>query len=112
MNNPIFTEEHDMLREQLRRFIDKEVKPHGDHVLSDEDTAAIADWMAARQTLLAGRDMDDITRTSEHLNLTTHWANSRASDEQLEAITDDLLLAMHDLRTVLVRKKAGRLNRA
>ena len=28
---------------------------------------------------------------------------------QLEAVTDDLLLAMHDLRSVLVRKKADRL---
>ncbi|QQS11959.1 MAG: acyl-CoA dehydrogenase family protein [Rhodospirillales bacterium] len=28
--SPYFREEHDMLREQLRRFIDSEVKPHGD----------------------------------------------------------------------------------
>ena len=30
MESTIFTEEHGMMREQLRRFIDKEVKPHGD----------------------------------------------------------------------------------
>jgi len=86
-----------------------EVKPHGDRVLSDADTATIADWMAARQTLVAARQAEAMARTVEHLNLATHWANSRASDEELDAITDELLLAMHDLRSVLVRKKAGRL---
>ena len=87
-----------------------EVKAHGDATLSDADRAAIDDWMKARKSLLAARDQDTIERTVEHLNLTTHWANTRASDDQLDAITEDLLLAMHDLRTVLVRKKSGRLN--
>jgi hypothetical protein len=43
------------------------------------------------------------------LNLTTQWAQSRATREQLETVTDALLLAMHDLRGVLVRRKAERL---
>jgi hypothetical protein len=43
------------------------------------------------------------------MNLTAHWAQSRATDEQLEQVTDPLLLAMHDLRSVLVRRKADRL---
>ena len=59
--------------------------------------------------MLAHRDIDDIHRAVDYLNLTTHWAQSRATDEQLEAVTDALLLAMHDLRSVLVRKKADRL---
>ena len=44
----------------------------------------------------------------DHLNLTTQWAQSKATNAELEAVTDALLLAMHDLRTVLVRKKADR----
>jgi hypothetical protein len=43
------------------------------------------------------------------MNFTTQWVQSKATDDQLEDITDTLLLAMHDLRTVLVRKKADRL---
>ena len=86
-----------------------EVRAHGDRVLSDADTAAISAWMEQRTALLARRDIDDIHRAIDHLNLTAHWAISRASDNQLEDITDDLLLAMHDLRSVLVRKKADRL---
>lgn len=86
-----------------------QVKPHGDRELSDADMAAISDWIEERTEVLAWREIDDIHRAVDYLNLTTHWAQSKANDEQLEAVTDALLLAMHDLRAVLVRKKADRL---
>ncbi len=86
-----------------------EIKPHGDRELTEEDMSEIRAWMIERKAVLAARDIDDILRTVDHLNLTAHWANSRASDESLEAVTDALLLAMHDLRSVLVRKKADRM---
>jgi hypothetical protein len=87
------------------------IKPHGDRKLTDEEMALIRDWLERRVALLAARDLDDIHRAIDHMNLTTHWAQSRATDAQLEDVTDALLLAMHDLRTVLVRKKADRLAR-
>ena len=65
--------------------------------------------LADRRALLAARDIDDIHRAVDYLNTTAHWVQSKASPEQLDMITDDLLLAMHDLRSVLVRKKADRL---
>jgi hypothetical protein len=86
-----------------------QIKPHGDRELSEADLAVIRDWMEERAAVLAARDIDDIHRAVDHLNLTTHWAQSRATDAQLEEVTDALLLAMHDLRSVLVRKKADRL---
>ncbi len=89
-----------------------EIKPHGDRVLSDADLNAVKAWMKDRIELLAQRDVDDILRAVDHLNLTSQWAQSRATEEQLDAVTDDLLLAMHDLRSVLVRKKADRLLKA
>ncbi|MGL4320877.1 MAG: hypothetical protein ACRCS3_08445 [Paracoccaceae bacterium] len=85
------------------------VKAHGDRALSAEEEAHIAGWLAERQAVLAARDVDDILRAVDHMNLTTQWAQTRATDGQLEDVTDALLLAMHDLRTVLVRKKAERL---
>ena len=88
-----------------------EYKPHGDRILSEADQTAIVDWMQARMELLALRDMDDIHRAVDYVNITTQWVQSKADDEQLEDITDVLLLAMHDLRTVLVRKKADRMMR-
>jgi hypothetical protein len=85
------------------------IKPHGDRKLAADEIEAIRNWMAGRAELIAVREIDDILRAVDHLNLTTHWAQSRASDEALEEVTDSLLLAMHDLRTVLVRRKAERL---
>jgi hypothetical protein len=84
------------------------VKPLGDTVLTDEETKLIADWMRERKTVLEEREIDDILRTIDHLNLTAQWAQSKASDADLERVTDQLLLSMHDLRTILSRKKIER----
>ena len=86
-----------------------EIKPQGERKLSNEDIGAIRDWMKERAERLAWREIDDIMRTADTLNATAQWVQSRATDNQLEAVTDQLLLAMHDLRSVLVRKKADRL---
>ena len=83
-----------------------EVKPQGGRDLSEADQRAIDEWKAERQALLARREVDDILRTVDRLNLTAAWAQQRATAEELEAVSDALLLAMHDLRTVLVRKKS------
>ena len=85
-----------------------DVRPHGDRNLSERDLAEIKSWMDARQELLARREMDDIHRVIDTLNTTTHWVQSKASEKQLDDVTEALLLAMHDLRSVLVRKKAAR----
>ena len=87
------------------------IKPHGDVTLTPADLQTIRDWMAARVALLAARDIDDIHRAVDYLNTTTQWVQTRATDAQLDDVTDALLLAMHDLRTVLVRRKADRLTK-
>lgn len=89
-----------------------EIKPHGERKLTPADLHAIETWMAKRIATLAARDVDDILRTVDHLNLTTHWVQAKATGAQLDEVTDPLLLAMHDLRTVLVRKKAERMMKA
>ena len=86
-----------------------EIKPQGDRDLSELDLETIQDWMEERTALLAERDIDDIYRAVDYLNLTTQWAQAKATEVQLEAVTDDILLAMHDLRSILVRKKADRM---
>ena len=85
------------------------IKPHGEVVLTPPELALMKDWLAARVATLALRDIDDIHRAVDHLNLTTHWAQTRATEAQLDGVTEALLLAMHDLRTVLVRKKSERI---
>lgn len=99
----------DMTQIAVANVRNGEIRPHGDRALSDSERAVIEDWIQQRTTHLARRNLDDIHRCIDHLNLTAQWAQSKASDDELEDITDRLLLAMHDLRSVLVRKKADRL---
>ena len=89
-----------------------DVKPQGGRELSTADQAAIDAWMKERGAVLARREADGIRQVIDHLNLTAQWAQSKATPEELEEMTDALLMAMHDLRSVLVRKKADRLEKA
>ena len=86
-----------------------QIRPHGDRELTKAEKSVIDEWVEERKAVLETRDLDDIFRAVDYLNLTTHWSQTRASDEALEDVTDALLLAMHDLRSVLVRKKAERM---
>ena len=86
-----------------------EIKAHGDRVLSEADHSAIATWLETRRAQLAAREVDDILRTVDHLNFTTVWAQRKATPDELEKVSDALLMAMHDLRSVLVRKKSDQL---
>ncbi|MDV7271047.1 hypothetical protein RYZ20_09060 [Thioclava sp. A2] len=88
-----------------------EIKSQGNRDLSHDEMEAIRAWMEQRIAILAERDIDDIRRAVDYMNLTTQWAQAKATDAQLDEVTDDLLMAMHDLRSVLVRKKADRLLR-
>lgn len=102
----------DMDQIAVVNVLNGQIKPQGGRELSPADLAAIQDWMQARVQVLAQRDVDDILRAIDHMNLTTQWVQSQATEDQLDEITDSLLLAMHDLRSVLVRKKADRLLKA
>ena len=82
-----------------------EIRPQGDRELTHSETEEIRRWMARRRTLQALRDIDDIHRTVDQLNATAHWAQTRADAAHLAEVTDQLLMAMHDLRTVLLRRK-------
>jgi hypothetical protein len=86
------------------------VKAHGETVLTPEDQAEIAAWMEGRRALLAEREIDDVLRTVDHLNQTAQWVQSKASDAEVDRVLDPLLMAMHDLRSVLIRRRADKLD--
>ncbi len=89
-----------------------QIKRHGERDLTAAESRTIHDWLKVRQATLAARDMDDLHRAIDYLNITTQWVQSKASDAQLEEVTDALLLAMHDLRSTLVKRKADRMMKA
>lgn len=85
-----------------------EIRPHGDQDLSEEELTAMREWIAARRQILARREIEDLWRLVDQLHMVTNWVQSRASDEDLAALDDALLIAMHDLRAALVRRRAER----
>ncbi|GLQ34113.1 hypothetical protein GCM10007939_03960 [Amylibacter marinus] len=88
-----------------------EIKPQGDEPPTDAEREEIEKWIVQRRKTIADRQIDDIYRAIDHLNLTTQWMQSKATDSQIEILADDLLLAMHDLRSVIVRKKSDLLQK-
>ncbi len=86
-----------------------EIKPQGGQALEPDARAAIEAWLEERQSVLAHRARDEVQMCIEGLNRTAQWAQSKADPADLAAVTEHLLLAMHDLRTVLLRKKADRI---
>lgn len=86
-----------------------EVRPQGGRALTDADRAAIEAWLAERRGIEAAREFDGVMATVDRLNLTAHWAQAKATDAELDRVTDGLLMAMHDLRSVLVRRMADRM---
>lgn len=88
-----------------------EYKATGDKALSEADQEAIEAWIADRQESLPWRRLDRAMQVIEDINQTAHWAQTEASDKDLEGVTDALFLAMHDLRQVLVRKTADRVRK-
>ena len=80
-----------------------EIRVARNHSLTDEERTLIAEWLE-RGNGLDGR----AARAVSEIGHIAHWAQFRATPEELDAATQDLLLAMQDLREVLVRKLAQR----
>lgn len=83
-----------------------DVKPQGDQIPTAAERNEIDAWVVERRRVVEERRIDDLLRTTDHLNLTAQWVQTKATDEQIDMFADDLLMAMHDLRSVIVRRKA------
>ena len=88
-----------------------EIKPQRGP-LSGEAEAAIEAWLADRKAYLARRSDDAVRETIDRMNLTAQWAQAEATPQEIEASADALLMAIHDLRTAIVRKKAAAIEAA
>ncbi|MXU65695.1 hypothetical protein [Oceanomicrobium pacificus] len=81
-----------------------DIKIHGDADLSDAERAEIEAWIATRRDQVAADQSEDARRLSDEIHRTTQWLQSRAGPEDVRALAEPLLLAMQDMRMVLVRK--------
>ncbi|SFR19044.1 hypothetical protein [Poseidonocella sedimentorum] len=89
-----------------------EVRALGGAEIARDEAAQIARWLEARRAEIDREDAARLPALIDHVNRTAHWVQSRATDEHLEAGTEPLLLALHDLRSALVRAKGARRGRA
>lgn len=87
-----------------------DIKLRKDVTLSDDERAEIKDWLEARRELLKGREIEQAQQTIEHLNATANWISGKPDEDAAEAMSEGLLMAMHDLRAAIVRFKSKRLD--
>ena len=88
-----------------------DIKLRKDVTLSDAELSEIKAWLDARSTELQGREIEQARLTIEQLNTTANWISSKPDEAVADAISEDLLMAMHDLRTAIVRFKSKMLDR-
>lgn len=86
-----------------------QINPHSEYPPTAAEIAEIESWILDRQAIVANRQTDDILRLIDELNSTAHWLQTKADNDTLDAVADDLLLAMHDLRSVIVKRKSSQL---
>ncbi|SFA79941.1 hypothetical protein SAMN05421688_0990 [Poseidonocella pacifica] len=86
-----------------------EIRGQGGRELTPGEHTEIEAWRDARLASLSRRDAEYPERIIEEVNLFAHWVQSRAEPEVIEETSDRLLLALHDLRAVIVRKLADKL---
>lgn len=85
------------------------IKPHGNATLTEQEEAEITAWITQRQETLAQRQIEDIKRAIDTLCHTAHWVQTKATDAEINTFSGELLMAMHDLRSAIVRRKSDQL---
>lgn len=79
--------------------------------LLDDERAEINAWLETRRAVLKTREIEQAQRTIEHLNAAANWISGKPDVDAADAMSDDLLMAMHDLRAAIVRFKSKQLDR-
>lgn len=89
-----------------------EIRAQGGREITKAERAEIEGWIVARQTVLAAREAGLAEDTIEAINTAAHWVQGRASDADIAAHGDSILLALHDLRSQIVRRQADAVDKS
>ena len=85
-----------------------EVKPSGKQTPTEAELSEIAEWHDARKSDQKTRDAARVDRLIGDMNAVAQWVQANANDKQIAQSAQPILMAMHDLRTTLVRRMARR----
>jgi hypothetical protein len=80
------------------------INPQSNEQPTPEEMAEIETWLVKRQAVLMARASDDAARTLDQIKSLAQYYQSAAMDADVAKTAPDLLMAIHDLRSVLVRR--------
>lgn len=81
-----------------------EVKPTGKQEPTEAEFTEIASWNADRKSEQKIRDTARVDQLISDINAVAQWVQANANDKQVSTSAQPLLMAMHDLRSTLVRR--------
>lgn len=85
-----------------------EIRPQGGRTLTEAEAKTIDDWVAEAKAAARRQDEAALRDTLDRIGRTAHWVQTKATDGEIDAYGDTLLLAIHDLRSAIVRRRASR----
>ena len=85
-----------------------EVKPLNNQEVTEVEITEITAWHEAREAGQQARDTARIDTLIGEINATAQWLQSSANGAQINAAAEPLLMAIHDLRTTLVKSMGGK----
>ena len=80
-----------------------EIKSHGAGPNIDE-REQIESWISDRRKSVPQRDQSELQALIESLNRSAQWLHSRANKKAVMEQAEDLLFALHDLRSVILHR--------
>lgn len=87
-----------------------DIKLRKDVELTNAERSDIVTWLNTRREALLSREVEQAQLTIEHLNATANWISSKPDEAAADAMSEDLLMAMYDLRAAIVRFKSKMLD--
>ncbi|MEM7668889.1 MAG: hypothetical protein AAF317_07015 [Pseudomonadota bacterium] len=78
-----------------------EIRTHKRYPPTPAEMQQIEEWIAQEA---AGRTETEPDKAIKEINLIAQWVAKEAGDEDILSFSDPMLLAMHDLRQVIVRR--------
>lgn len=81
-----------------------EILPHKRRQPTDDEMTEIATWWDDYSTRRTAGELSDAETAIAGMQHLANWLSKDAKPEEVEAISDFLLMAVHDLRQVVVRR--------
>jgi len=85
-----------------------EVKPLNNQEVTKDELTEITAWHEAREAGQTARDTARIDTLIGDMNAAAQWLQSGADGAQVNTTAEPLLMAIHDLRTTLVKRMGGK----